>query len=404
MSSFAWLDFSEADRRAALDLIDQFRESDTRDELGLGSVRDTFSDLLFPGTSAVQTRARYFLIVPWIYKRLEERGTSSADAEKKARDAQIALIEVLLQSDNSSGTLGLRAGSTLKRLPSEIYWQGLERLGIRQFAGGRAAYHKAFDSFAERRALRVRTDDGEDIGFAARQNWDVGLPAPPRGFPKKCSLALTGTEASYLSERIKRCARDSVMAYLLDQKEAPPEVPFVWQHPALPSFPAALRATLAHAQAFSEFMHGASLLYNYMLAERRGEDVIANTFAERLSNWQQLPLISGAAAGFWNRVDFWRAIAAAGGRVPLPTCAFVDRWIDLVQRESGRAIARSSSAHALVAARERALKGAHSRFDNAQALKLWSGASGAGQLDFRWGAIARQILIDIHGGMSQHDA
>jgi hypothetical protein len=61
VSQFAWLDFSEHERRKALDVIDLFRERDTRDELGIGTVRDALSDVLFPGTSTIQTRARYFL-------------------------------------------------------------------------------------------------------------------------------------------------------------------------------------------------------------------------------------------------------------------------------------------------------------------------------------------------------
>jgi len=56
-----------------LDVINAFSEKDTRDELGFGSVRDAFADTLFPGTSTIQTRARYFLFVPWIY---EGQGTT----------------------------------------------------------------------------------------------------------------------------------------------------------------------------------------------------------------------------------------------------------------------------------------------------------------------------------------
>ena len=37
-SSFAWLDFSDRDRKRALDAVDLFREEDTRDELGLGVI------------------------------------------------------------------------------------------------------------------------------------------------------------------------------------------------------------------------------------------------------------------------------------------------------------------------------------------------------------------------------
>ena len=65
MSAFVWLDYSERERRKRLDVVDLFREHDTRDEFGIGSVRDAFADMLFPGTSTIMTRARYFLLVAW---------------------------------------------------------------------------------------------------------------------------------------------------------------------------------------------------------------------------------------------------------------------------------------------------------------------------------------------------
>src|SRR5882757_11226925 len=78
MSQFVWLDYSEHERRKMLDIVDLFREHDTRDELGIGLVRDTFADLFFPGTSTIMTRARYFLLVAWTYQRLEAKRVNSA--------------------------------------------------------------------------------------------------------------------------------------------------------------------------------------------------------------------------------------------------------------------------------------------------------------------------------------
>ena len=45
MSSLTWLDYSERERCHAMEVIDLFREDDTRDELGLGTIRDPLSDL-----------------------------------------------------------------------------------------------------------------------------------------------------------------------------------------------------------------------------------------------------------------------------------------------------------------------------------------------------------------------
>ena len=55
----AWLDASREDQRRMREIVNLFTQSESRDELGVGQVRDAFSDSLFPGTSTLHTRARY---------------------------------------------------------------------------------------------------------------------------------------------------------------------------------------------------------------------------------------------------------------------------------------------------------------------------------------------------------
>src|SRR5215210_1967417 len=145
-SSFTWLDYSEHERRKMLDVVHLFQEKDTRDELGIGAVRDAFADLLFPGTSTIQRRARYFLFIPWMYLKLEKGKVPSNSINRRSRDEEIALIKVLVRSDDSSGVIGERARRNLKRLPSNIYWQGLGRWGIRLFPGSQDQYFRSLDS------------------------------------------------------------------------------------------------------------------------------------------------------------------------------------------------------------------------------------------------------------------
>src|ERR1700732_3575593 len=52
-------DFSREDQRRMREIVNLFTQSESRDELGIGQVRDAFSDSLFPGTSTLHTRARY---------------------------------------------------------------------------------------------------------------------------------------------------------------------------------------------------------------------------------------------------------------------------------------------------------------------------------------------------------
>jgi hypothetical protein len=106
MSAFVWLDYSERERRKMLDVVDLFREHDTRDELGVGSVRDAFADMLFPGTSTIMTRARYFLLVPWAYQRLERLRVRSAEIAARARQAELNLVEPIERSGDKDGNIG----------------------------------------------------------------------------------------------------------------------------------------------------------------------------------------------------------------------------------------------------------------------------------------------------------
>src|SRR5688572_12558427 len=123
----AWLDSSEHERRRALDIIDLFSQSETVDELGLGTVRDTVADVLSPGTSTIQTRGRYFFFIAWVYQHLEKRGARRGAADA-ARRGEVDLIEALSQSEDTRGVIGIDSGAKLRRLPSEIYWRSEERV------------------------------------------------------------------------------------------------------------------------------------------------------------------------------------------------------------------------------------------------------------------------------------
>jgi len=67
ISALGWVSFGSAEAEAVNALIGALTDSEARDELGIGAIRDGFSDLLFPGTSTVQTRLRYFLMIPRIF-------------------------------------------------------------------------------------------------------------------------------------------------------------------------------------------------------------------------------------------------------------------------------------------------------------------------------------------------
>jgi hypothetical protein len=100
-----WLDQSEEQQRRMREVISLFAQSGTVDDIGIGVVRDAFSDLLFPGLSTVQTRIRYFLFVPSVYERLENQRVPTSRAAKKTRQQEVELISSLRVGRSETGAL-----------------------------------------------------------------------------------------------------------------------------------------------------------------------------------------------------------------------------------------------------------------------------------------------------------
>ena len=101
-STLSWLDSSEHERRSVVELVSALNEPGTLDELGIGTIRDTIADTLFPGTSTIQTRARYFLFIPWILQMVEDG--SPRGAEDRARRLQMQLRDALVMAHGPNET------------------------------------------------------------------------------------------------------------------------------------------------------------------------------------------------------------------------------------------------------------------------------------------------------------
>jgi len=109
-----WLDHDPAERERVQRVLALFQVRETRDELGLGAVRDSFADQLFPGTSTIQTRLRYMLFVPWMYCRFEEDRVPSREVAARGREFELSLVKPLLEQDNDPhGVFGRTAGGSL---------------------------------------------------------------------------------------------------------------------------------------------------------------------------------------------------------------------------------------------------------------------------------------------------
>ena len=380
MSSFiGWIDHDERERERMKRILALFSERETRDELGLGAIRDSISDHLFPGTSTIQTRLRYMLFVPWIYQRLEKAGVQSNDIADRARRDEIRLTDALLAGGERKGVFGKRAGGGLQRLPSSVYWAGLGQWGIRRFGASQEAYQQALNSiYTARRLNRKREDESwEPDGTVT---WDPKIPPAPDRLLEQATCKVTRDEADYLNDRVAVAHPHSLLAFLMREK-AYADVEFVWQHPLYADFPQASRELLVHARLFSEVMFGAAILYNLMLSELVGNEKWIERYRAAFDKWASQ--IDRVQLDRWSLNDLWSHAGHPAHQITGLTRQFIREWVHLVAI-SETPLSDNHQARSLIKDRERRLKGNQSRFDNLSARSRWGGASGNAQLSFRW--------------------
>ena len=242
-SVLAWLDHDSQARERTLRILSLFQEKESRDELGLGSVRDSIADQLFPGTSTIQTRLRYMLFVPWIYRSLEERRLPAESFAIQADLLERQLVQPLMNSDDLTGIFGKTAGKRLKRLPSSVYWAGLGVWGIRLTPFSQSEYHRRIDETYRRRAglkksevdARARGDDVDQELRTATFSWHPRLPKPPEKFPSEIDFALSREEAGFVRDRIQVACSNSLLSYLVLHCESA-EASAPWAHPDYGAF------------------------------------------------------------------------------------------------------------------------------------------------------------------------
>lgn len=292
-----WIDFSKEDRQKALDVINLLSEQGAVDELGIGIVRDAFANCFFPGTSTVQTRAKYFFIVPYIlkdavdgrYGKDIDRILTEIDADEKD------CAKRLLNSDYKvEGVIGSRVlpKGWVSRKPSDIYWNGIKRYGIFCDKDLSIREYISLAIEIEKRKSDIKSDkhtydeeenntDDMDAGnIDSIKFWS--LPSYDNDWRDNLTIDLTKEESEYLNRQIQKETRGSLLEYILKNKI------ILDEYDSFESLRYVLSDKVDSKTAdmmklacdFNNLIYMARIRYNLMLSEGENQDA--------LSEWERL--------------------------------------------------------------------------------------------------------------------
>ena len=288
-----WIDFSKSERSKVLSVLELISERGTLDELGIAPIRDGFADLFFPGTSTIQTRAKYFFIVPYALKELEHSEEKNSNQILKQLDEIERFCGKTFYDSSSSdiGIIGQRAlshGTWVKRTPSDIYWAGLKKYGI--FTGGNLslseyvrAMTKLKNSKSTLKKLGNKNDkaeegekDDDNTGSLQQVNfWK--MPLYNSNWRDNLRITLSEEEAKFLKEQIVQTCPNSMVSFILKNnlRDVMECASFEEFESIVNKMPQQMQEDYTLARNFSDFNYILRVIYNVIVSDNQNEEAMS---------------------------------------------------------------------------------------------------------------------------------
>ena len=115
-----FVNFNTAEKKRVAKMMQLLQESEAIEELGIGRVRDHFSNTLFPGTSTLQHHAKYFVVLPSLYYHTafkSRKFQNLTEVRTFIKEAEIQITRQLAKWDNGQVNIfekGITGINTLK--------------------------------------------------------------------------------------------------------------------------------------------------------------------------------------------------------------------------------------------------------------------------------------------------
>ena len=373
------------------------------DELGLGRIRDAFSNTMFPGMSVLQTHAKYFLLMPALYSFLEKTRIADArEARTIVRDQEIRMTYRLMDGSakDTTGIIGadmLRRGEGyVKYDPTYVYQAGMEIYGLIPRGGN------IYATLAERSAIYQNSpknhkgndetgDDSDDLP-GNRQIYRVCGEDYEFRHHEPLDIKLTRREAEFLKNQIIRNTQGSLLSYLLDSGLYETATNYLFEdlgYILQDKLPKELYRMYELALRFSRFACLLRTRYAMLYDIAVGADEAAG---EELAKFDKILSV--------HREDFspeaiGEIIQFVSSRVTEESCkTFIQKSAKLISERN------FSELDCQIALREKTIKGGkRSKLINAKEFEPGKPFESPMMMAYRWNTIVRTVLSEIKEGL-----
>ena len=207
-AGFGWIDFSEEHRDRVFSVVDLLSAEGSVDELGIGVIRDAIADWLFPGVSTIQTRPKYFIIIPQIllsYLKKFHNKEKLPVLKDYVHEQEKRIMHQLSRNYNyaeGNGIIGVnvaRNNSELARYPTSVYWNGLRKHGIINTKLSLSEYlrHNELSTYSHG---GNKNENANDEMAAFNETFGIKCPLFD-AIDEHSKMDLTEEEASYLKDQ-----------------------------------------------------------------------------------------------------------------------------------------------------------------------------------------------------------
>lgn len=407
MAQLGWIHFSRTFKDRVNTFLDMMEEEGMIDELGVGVFRDAFADLFFPGISTIQTRAKYFFIVPYLIKdyfNLSSR--QQTDLGKFLYDKEHEIMWMLAAKYGfnrraGSGVIGVtkRKPNKIGTRPSSIYFNGLRTMGFIKTNLRLSEYTLRINESLEEKLERTLLDknesgDDSDVELSAGHNIKVSTYQP--NWKDNLDLPLSYEEADFFVKQVGKSISDSLFGQIVSNDSLRKiflknnDFDAFARYAMLEKLDESLKKQIALAHDLNEVVKGLHWVYSNEINKLYYDD---DRYYDNWKNWKS-ELYGNLIALDNLKIENLLLIAPRTGYY---SKVFMEKILDMVQSKS----LNYKEMVELVKQQEQKIKTAKSRFKNGAEKDFTKGETKSlSFLNYRYNNV-KTIIKDIYNGLKQ---